>query len=269
MERYNVKKTKAFEIFSASVNAITQGVLIKSVSRSDKEFHFQNWFEDRLGETGVLFDRSGRNSYPDFKLVEFTEGYEIKGLAWPGRESTYDCNSQVPTGYHNGRDIFYVFGRYPKADEAGNEYPVIDLVICHGDFLNADHEYVHKNKSVKGFGSYGDIMIRDRKMYVAPTPYAVADGLTGTRTILVPASWKAPKILKLVGEVVRVESPELVVGYEFDLKTNEILTRKVPNPSAGNEHSFVAYRTKSDSDKPVNLILASQDAIQGCEDEDE
>lgn len=252
-----MKKTKAFEIFSASVNAITQGVLIKRVSRSDKEFHFQNWFEDRLGETGVLFDKSGRNSYPDFKLVEFTEGYEIKGLAWPGRESTYDCNSQVPTGHHNGRDIFYVFGRYPKADEAGNEYPVIDLVLCHGDFLNADHEYIHKNKSVKGFGSYGDIMIRDRKMYVAPTPYALADGLTGTRTILVPTSWKAPKRLKPVGEVVRVESPELVVGYEFDLKTNEILTRKVPNPSAGKEHFFVAYRTKSDSDKSVSLALAS------------
>ena len=168
-----MKETKVFEIFSYSVNAITQGVLIRRVSRSDKEFHFQNWFEERLGEAGVLFDRSGRNSYPDFKLVEFTEGYEIKGLAWPGRESTYDCNSQVPTGHHNGRDIFYVFGRYPKADEAGNEYPVIDLVLCHGDFLNADHEYVHKNKSVKGFGSYGDIMIRDRENRIgAPGPAA-------------------------------------------------------------------------------------------------
>jgi hypothetical protein len=153
--------------------------------------------------------------------------------------------------------FFYVFGRYPKTDDAGDEYPVIDLVLCHGDFLNADHEYIHKNKSVKGFGSYGDIMIRDRKMYVAPTPYAVADGLTGARTILVPSAWKAPKTLKPVGEVVRVESPELVVGYEFDLKTNEILAKKVPNPSAGIEHSFVAYRTKSDSDKPVNLVVES------------
>ena len=265
-----MKKTKVFEIFSSSVNAITQGVLIRHVSRSDKEFHFQNWFEERLGEVGVLFDRSGRNSYPDFKLVEFTEGYEIKGLAWPGRESTYDCNSQVPTGRHNGRDIFYVFGRYPKADEAGSEYPVIDFVLCHGDFLNADHEYVHKNKSVKGFGSYGDIMIRDRKMYVAPTPYAIADGLTGTRTILVPKSWKAPKTLKTVGEVVRIESSDLVVGYEFDLKTNEILPRTIHNPSAGKEHTFVAYRTRTDSDKPVvDLTIVSQNAIQNCEDEDE
>lgn len=248
-----MKATKAFEIFSACVDAITQGTLIQRINRTDKEFHFQNWFENRLRGTEILFDKSGRNSYPDFTLVEITEGYEVKGLAWPGRESTYDCNSQVPTGYHNGRDIFYVFGRYPRVESADREYPVIDLVLCHGDFLNADHDYIHENKSVKGFGSYGDIMIRDRKMYVAPTPYAIAEGLTGTRTILVPSSWEAPRSLKDVGKVVRVESGKLVVGYEFDLSSNEILAKTIPNPSAGKEHSFVAYRTNSDSNKPVSL----------------
>lgn len=66
-------------------------------------------------------------------------GYEVKGLGWPGREANYDCNSQVPRGIHNGRTIYYVFGRYPSgADE--NEYPVIDLIICHGNFLNSDHD---------------------------------------------------------------------------------------------------------------------------------
>lgn len=262
-----VKKTKAFEVFAACVDAITQGVLINRVSRTDKEFHFQNWFEDRLRDTGVLFDKSGRNSYPDFTFVKFTEGYEIKGLAWPGRESTYDCNSQVPRGYHNGRDVFYVFGRYPKAEDAGKEYPVIDLVLCHGDFLNADHDYVHKNKSVKGFGSYGDIMIRDRKMYVAPTPFAVADGLTGTRTLLVPSSWKAPKGFKKVGDIARVEATYLVVGYEFDLKTNSISAKTVPNPAAGKKHRFVAYRIESDSEKAVTLISDSQQ--KDPEDKDE
>lgn len=49
------------------------------------------------------------------------------------------------------------------------EYPILDLVICHGDFLNADHAYVHENKSFRGFGTYGDILVRDRKMYVTPT----------------------------------------------------------------------------------------------------
>ncbi len=253
-----MKETRAFDVFAACVSAIKHGILISRVSRTDKEFHFQNWCEDRLRSAGVLFDKSGRNSYPDFTLVEFTEGYETKGLAWPGRESTYDCNSQVPTGFHNGRDIFYVFGRYPKTEDVEDEYPVIDLAICHGDFLNADHEYNHKNRSVKGFGSYGDIMIRDRKMYVAPTPFALARGLTGTQTLLVPASWKPPRGFKSVGNVVRVEAPQLVIGYEFDLKSNQIAARIIPNPSAGTEHSFVAYRIASDSDKPVMLAAGFQ-----------
>ena len=154
--------TTVLEVFRRCVEAIHAGDLIHRESRQDKEFHFQNWLRARLLATGVHFEVGGRNSYPDFRIVQVAEGYEVKGLAYPGREVNYDCNSQVPTGNHNGRTIFYVFGRYP-AEPDGDTYPVLDLVMCHGDFLNADHEYVHKNRSVKGFGSYGDIMIRDRK----------------------------------------------------------------------------------------------------------
>ena len=236
------------------------------MSRTDKEYHFQNWFQARLDACAVHYDRAGRNTYPDFALVEYTEGYETKGLAYPGRELSYDCNSQVPTGFHNGRDIFYVFGRYPPADEAGDEYPVIDLVLCHGDFLNADHEYRHKNKSVKGFGSYGDIMIRDRKMYVAPTPYAIANGLTGTRTLILPVKWKAPKNMKAVGHIDRKEAANVVVGYAFDLKTNAMTPSTVPNPSAGRVHSFAAYRLEGDSANPVTVSDTEPGTV---EDEDE
>jgi hypothetical protein len=153
------------------VNAIRDGKLIEREGRNDKEFHFQNWFKSRLDVIGENYDSPGRNTYPDFKLVRHTEGYELKGLAYPGREADYDCNSQVPCGEHNGRQVFYVFGRYPTKPD-GNRYPVLDLVICHGSFLNADNTYIHKNKSFRGFGSYGDILVRDRKMYVAPTPFA-------------------------------------------------------------------------------------------------
>lgn len=76
-----MKPTKVFDVFRACAEAIINGVLIRRVSRTDKEFHFQNWFEARLREIGVNFDKSGRNSYPDFAFVAFTEGYEIKGLA--------------------------------------------------------------------------------------------------------------------------------------------------------------------------------------------
>src|SRR5665213_1006725 len=133
-------------IFARCVEAITQGALIQRESSTDKEYHFQNWFKARLDETKLNSEVGGRNSYPDFRMVATTEGFELKGLAYPGRDASFDSNSQVPTGFHNGRIIYYVFGRYP-AEPDGNEYPVTDLVLCHGDFLNADHEYVHKNKS--------------------------------------------------------------------------------------------------------------------------
>ena len=256
---------KVFDVFKACVKAMADGVLIRQVSRTDKEYHFQNWFEKRLGDAKVKYDKHGRNTYPDFVLVRFTEGFEIKGLAYPGRESTYDCNSQVPTGYHNGRDIFYVFGRYPRSQDAGREYPVIDLVLCHGDFLNADHEYVHKNKSVRGFGSYGDIMIRDRKMYVAPTPFARADGVTGTRTLIVPSDWTAATGFKSVGSLVRIETDELVIGYDFDLRENTIEAKTTRNPSAGKKHAFTAYRVQGDADKPVEL---RKKAVQEKPEED-
>ena len=258
-------------IFKRCIEAINKGVLIERVSSTDKEFHFQNWFQDRLNETGLNFESGGRNSYPDFRIVKTTDGYEVKGLAYPGRDASFDSNSQVPTGFHNGRHIYYVFGRYPKNPD-GNKYPVLDLVICHGDFLNADHDYVHQNKSVKGFGSYGDIMIRDRKMYVVPTPFRLAEGLAHQFTLVLPAEIEAGEDFVSVGELRRKEAAELIVGYSFDLQTNEIIPRKVPNPGAGREHIFRAWRVKGANTAAVSLrpleVVIAETELNNEEDND-
>jgi len=230
-------------VFRQCVRAVRAGTMIQRVSRTDKEFHFQDWFKARLGETGVEFESGGRNSYPDFRIVAETDGYELKGLAYPGRDASFDSNSQPPTGFHNGRTIYYVFGRYPKQPD-GPTYPVLDLVICHGDFLNADHEYIHENKSVKGFGSYGDILIRDRKMYVVPTPFRLVEGVAHHETLILPADAPPEGDLVEVGELRRREAAELIVGYSFDLQVNELVPKKVPNPGAGREHVFRAWRLR-------------------------
>jgi hypothetical protein len=128
------------------------------------------------------------------------------------------------------------------------------MVICHGDFLNADHDYIHENKSVKGFGSYGDIMIRDRKMYVAPTPFALTEGTTGLITLIVPENQKIDERFKCVGELNRIEAEEIIIGYHFDLGTNKISSKKIRNTNVGNEHKFKAYRLKEQSDKKVYLL---------------
>lgn len=245
-------ETTVFAVFSKCVHAIRASAMIRRESRHDKEFHFQNWVLSRLKETKFQYETGGRNTYPDFRMVQFTEGYEVKGLAYPGRDATYDNNSQVPSGYHNGRTVFYVFGRYPKRPD-GNTYPVLDLVICHGDFLNADHEYVHENKHVRGFGSYGDIMIRDRKMYVAPTPFRLLSGVAHLQTLILPTDFSVPKTLKMVGTVVRRETEKLIVGYRFDLEKNLLAPEMLPNPSAGREHDFGVWRLDDGSDESVAL----------------
>lgn len=102
------------DVFVECHSAIRRGELIRRQSRRDKEFHFQDWFGGRLQELGIQFDMAGRNAYPDFRLVHAPLGFELKGLQFPGRVATYDSNSQIPCGYHNGRDIIYVFGRYPS-----------------------------------------------------------------------------------------------------------------------------------------------------------
>lgn len=253
------RATVRVEVFLACDMAVQKGILIHRVSRQDKEFHFQNWFSKRLDELGIHYDPPARNSYPDFRLVQMAEGYEVKGLAYPGREATYDSNSQVPSGFHNGRAIYYLFGRYPK-DPDTDDYPAIDLVICHGDFLNADHTYVHENKSIKSFGSYGDIMIRDRKMYVAPTPFALTDGTTGQRTLILPKGMPDMR-LEPVGELTRVECEKLLVGYSFDLRTNDLTPQYVDNPAAGTSHQFVAYRPKGVDGPVVSMRTISPENL--------
>lgn len=232
------------DIFLTCHHAILNGILIARQSKRDKEYHFQDWFSARLTNLQATiafnFEQPGRNTYPDFRIIQNPEGYEIKGLEYPGRYKDYDSNSQVPRGYHNGMTVFYVFGRYPK--NADSEYPVQDLVICHGDFLNADRNYIHKNKSFRGFGSYGDILIRDRKMYVAPTPFGLLNGVESQVTLILPADYSVDNRLVAVGQFSRIEVEQMVVGYSFDMQTNTIEPQFVPNPSAGTLHNFIAYR---------------------------
>lgn len=243
---------KAAEIFKQCVEATRAGDLIVREGRNDKEFHFQNWFKRHLTTLQLNFDSPGRNSYPDFRLVHSPDGFELKGLAYPGRDASYDCNSQVPRGEHNGRAVYYVFGRYPK-DPDGNRYPLLDLVICHGSFLNAENSYEHKNKSFRGFGSYGDILVRDRKMYVAPTPYALAEGTAHHRTLILPADQNPGQGFVCVGELLRREVDQVVVAYQFDLKSNVLTTRTEPNPGTGREHAFRAWRLDGDPTGQVKL----------------
>lgn len=243
-----------FSVFKTCVDSIKSNTLVKKESIHDKEFHFQNWCGERIRDAGFNTDDVSRNKYPDYTLVDYPEGYEIKGLEYPGRETNFDSNSNVPSGLHNGRAIFYIFGRYPKAPE-DLEFPLVDLIICHGDFLNAAHDYTHKNMHVNGFGTYGDIMIRDRKMYVVPTPFHLLDGVTGLPTLIVPNTYQAPDGFINVGTITRQEAAELVIGYRFDLRKNVISSERIPNPHAGDSHVFTAWRCSGQPTTTVSFHM--------------
>ena len=239
------------DLFAECNRAVVEGTLIERGSRSDKEFHFQNWFMGRLAALKLNYDPPARNTYPDFRMVAVTIGLELKGLEFPGRIADFDCNSQVPSGLHNGRTIYYVFGRYPKSKES--KYPVLDLVVCHGNFLNARHDYIHKNKSFRGFGSFGDILVRDRKMYIAPTPFGLLDGVDRQVTLILLAEEKVDARVRLVGEIQRVETKKVVTQYTFNLKTNDLIATEEDNPTAGTVHKFRAYRLKGAPATKVKL----------------
>lgn len=44
------------DLFAECNKAVVRGTLIERVSRSDKEFHFQNWFVGRLAALKFNYD---------------------------------------------------------------------------------------------------------------------------------------------------------------------------------------------------------------------
>jgi hypothetical protein len=51
----------------------------------------------------------------------------------------------------------------------------------------------------------------------------------------------------MIGDLVRVETSNLVVAYRFDLRTNDLAPDTIPNPHAGREHRFRAWRPKGEA----------------------
>ncbi|MFG2224424.1 hypothetical protein [Streptomyces sp. NPDC048644] len=88
-----------------------------------------------------------------------------------------------------------------------------------------------------------------------PTPFALATGTAGLATLIAPADYQVQSSeLVQVGELDRVEVDDVLVSYEFNMQTNEMVTHKEPNPNAGTVHQFRAYRSRGAGDtKTVTL----------------
>jgi hypothetical protein len=114
-----------------------------------------------------------------------------------------------------------------------------------------------------------------QRLYVAPTPFALVDGTAHRRTLILPSEQPVPSALRLIGSLGRREVDKVVAAYSFDLRTNELATRMIPNPTGGREHLFTAYRLDSDPLEEVVMrgrqeILEELEAsIAERDDEDE
>lgn len=238
-------------LFLALAHAVQNYVPAVRSSTSDKEFHFQKWVGHRLTATQMPFTPQGRNSYPDFILDNHPVGFEVKGLAYPGRD-TIDMNSQMPLAVHLGRKVFYVFGRYATSDTS--EAMVKDIVLCTASFLNAETENNNENDSIWGAGSYGDILIRDRRMYVSYSPFTLTSGTDLQITLILDRPAEVPSFLVHVGDLERTEAAERITSYTFDLTSNALSGVREPNPTAGTVHRFSAFKMGPPPCLPVTMV---------------
>ena len=106
--------TRSPTLFLQCEDAVRKDVFITRESARDKEFAAQDWVGDRLDDAGLGYEQSGRNTYPDFRLRVSPRGFRSEESRLPGRDASYDANSQPPCGVHGGRTVFYVFVRYPR-----------------------------------------------------------------------------------------------------------------------------------------------------------
>ena len=90
-------------------------------------------------------------------------------------------------------------------------------------------------------------------MYVAPTPFALTEGTAGQRTLILPSDDEVDARFESSGELVRVETDWLLVGYDADLRDNTLTARYVENQSAGREHRFIVYRVAGTNGPTVTM----------------
>ena len=84
-----------------------------------------------------------------------------------------------------------------------------------------------------------------------------------------PAEVRAGRDFIEVGDLTRVEAPEIVEGYSFDLTTNKLNPTKVKNRNAGREHRFRAWRLRGDPDTDVSMRTVDPNSVKIDDDNDE
>lgn len=162
----------AVEIFDIKCRQLAKTRYPNIYMQDSKEL-FSDWFEDGIPYT---IKHLGANDHPD-AIIE-NVGFELKSISSNGQ---IQFNSTIPTGRFNHKGIvgecYYAIALYKKDRTFGQLH---DFTICYGDYFNFDHAFAHShmNSQEKGFGDYGDGVVRYRKMYQFPTPTKEVPGVS-------------------------------------------------------------------------------------------
>jgi len=85
------------------------------------------------------------------------------------------------------------------------------------------------------------------------TQQGLVDGIAHDCTLVLPAATKVGTGFAPVGDLLRVEADEVIIGYAFDLKTNALSPEKIKNPMAGKQHAFRAWRVEGQQGDNVSM----------------
>lgn len=89
-------------------------------------------------------------------------------------------------------------------------------------------------------------------------------------TLILPDTEESGAGFFEVGRLVRREVEEIIISYEFDLRTNKLVTKTAPNANAGREHIFIAYRVDGEPKDSVTLRSKKEilDGLQEAANDD-
>lgn len=239
------------DVFKRTAEAIESGRPSASRGLGTKGPRFRDWFGERLDEAGQAYLRPGRGRSSDFQVVDSGDRYYSKGLPHPGRGPMYHAHDANERALPDGHNIYYVVGRY-RAGTEGSQFRVLDLIMCHREFLEPIRR-VSADSVIGGYGSYGDIKVRVQWEQPLPNPFRLLQGAANQATLILPDHYDPGPSLVQVGVLIRREPRDIVIAIVENFVAGTVTAGTAPNPTAGQEHTFRAWRLKGSSTDPVFL----------------
>lgn len=187
--------TASVAVFLALARAHSAAVSAGQRSGDDKEFAAEDWVVHAARAAGLEPVPQGRHAPVDFTVetvvgpagddlpggggggptasVPVQLALQAKGLtstAGSRVRSDLDYNGTLPQPRHDGTAVLLVYTELDRVDGIRRAQSVVvaDMALVQQDPHDA------RSSSVKGYGSFGDVAVRMRLMYVGAQPVALA-----------------------------------------------------------------------------------------------